>query len=385
MPGPLSGYKIIEMAGLGPCPFAAMMLADLGADVLRIDRPAAGVDPESARDDLMLRGRRRVCLDLKSRDGIGALLALVERADALIEGYRPGVMERLGIGPDVCQDRNPGLVYGRMTGFGQDGPMAKVAGHDINYIALSGSLAHIGRRDTGPVVPLNLLADFGGGGTFLALGVLAALLERVHSGQGQVIDTAMVDGTAVLMTMLWGYARMGKYEPDRLGENLLDGGRHYYRLYRCADGKYVSIGSIEPQFYAELLRLTGLDGEELPGQMDPAAWPELSERLEKVFAQRTRNEWCELMEYTDVCFAPVLTMAEAAEHPHNIARGTFIEVDGVVQPAPAPRFSRTGAALEVPPAAPGAHTGQALLDWGLDPGAVDRLLTSGAAQQNPAN
>jgi alpha-methylacyl-CoA racemase len=381
VPGPLSGYKVIELAGLGPCPFAAMLLTDLGAEVLRIDRPNSDVDPASAREDVMLRGRRSVALDLKSAEGVATFLSLVERADAVIEGFRPGVMERLGIGPDECLRRNPRLIFGRMTGFGQDGPYATAAGHDINYIALAGALAHIGTRDAGPVMPLNLLGDFGGGGMFLTLGVLAALLERAHSGRGQVVDTAMVDGTAVLMTMLWGYARIGKFDPDHLGENLLDGGTHYYRPYRCADGKYVSIGSIEPKFYAELLRLTGIDGESLPDQQDRSAWRDMSERLEKLFAQRTRREWCEIMEYTDVCFAPILTMAEAAEHPHNVQRRTFVESHGVTQPAPAPRFSRTAATLDRAPAIPGEHTRQALLDWGIDPGVVDDLIASAAASE----
>jgi alpha-methylacyl-CoA racemase len=291
-------------------------------------------------------------------------------------------MERLGIGPDVCLGRNPRLVFGRMTGFGQDGPYATAAGHDINYIALGGALAHIGTRHTGPVVPLNLVGDFGGGGMFLALGVLAALLEREKSGTGQIVDTAMVDGTAVLMTMLWGYARLGKFDPDHLGDNMLDGASHFYRPYRCSDGKYVSIGSIEPKFYAELLRLTGLRDEDgLPDQHDRADWPEMSERLEKIFAQRTRDEWCAIMEYTDVCFAPVLTMAEAAEHPHNVARGTFVQSHGVTQPAPAPRFSRTAAALDRPPAVPGEHTREALRDWGLDDRTVEGLIATGAAAE----
>jgi alpha-methylacyl-CoA racemase len=380
VPGPLHGYRVLELAGLGPCPFAAMVLADLGADVVRIDRIETSANPGEARDDLMLRGRRSVSLDLKRPEGVEAFLRLVEQADAVIEGFRPGVMERLGIGPDQCLARNPRLVFGRMTGWGQEGPYSPVSGHDINYIALAGALAHIGTRESGPVPPLNLLGDFGGGGLFLALGVMAAWLERAASGAGQVVDTAMVDGTAVLMTMLWGYARIGKFDDSRLGVNMLDGAAHYYRPYRCADGKYVSIGSIEPQFYAELLRLIGLDQEALPDQADKDAWPDLSTRLEKLFEQRTRAEWCEILEYTNVCFAPVLTMKEAAAHPHNVARSTFVEAGGVTQPAPAPRFSRTVAQLTRPPAIPGEHTREALADWGLDGDTIEQLVTSGVAR-----
>ncbi len=383
MAGPLQGLKIIEIAGIGPGPFAAMMLADMGADVLRVDRAAAvrGIATDPGLD-ILQRGRRNIALDLKHPDGVSALLDLVGEADALIEGFRPGVMERLGIGPEVCAERNPRLVFGRMTGWGQDGPYAQAAGHDINYISLAGSLAHMGRVDTGPVPPLNMVGDFGGGGMLLAFGVVCGILEAARSGTGQVIDAAMVDGSAVLMSMFWAFSAMGVHDPDSRGTNLLDTGAHFYDVYRCADDAYISIGSIEPQFYAELLRLLDLtDDPDFATQMDRVAWPALKERLGEIFASRTRVEWCELLEHTDVCFAPVLTMAEAAEHPHNQARGTFTEVAGLVQPAPAPRFSRTEPEVASPPAHPGQHTREALLDWGVPAERVESLLESGAARQ----
>jgi len=383
MAGPLQGLKIIEIAGIGPGPFAAMMLADMGADVLRVDRAAAvrGIATDPGLD-ILQRGRRNIALDLKHPDGVSALLDLVGEADALIEGFRPGVMERLGIGPEVCTERNPRLVFGRMTGWGQDGPYAQAAGHDINYISLAGSLAHMGRVDTGPVPPLNMVGDFGGGGMLLAFGVVCGILEAARSGTGQVIDAAMVDGSAVLMSMFWAFSAMGVHDPDSRGTNLLDTGAHFYDVYRCADDAYISIGSIEPQFYAELLRLLDLtDDPDFATQMDRSAWPALKERLGEIFASRTRAEWCELLEHTDVCFAPVLTMAEAAEHPHNRARGTFTEVAGLVQPAPAPRFSRTEPEVASPPAHPGQHTREALLDWGVPAERVESLLESGAARQ----
>jgi len=383
MAGPLQGLKIIEIAGIGPGPFAAMMLADMGADVLRVDRAAAvrGIATDPGLD-ILQRGRRNIALDLKHPDGVSALLDLVGEADALIEGFRPGVMERLGIGPEVCTERNPRLVFGRMTGWGQDGPYAQAAGHDINYISLAGSLAHMGRVDTGPVPPLNMVGDFGGGGMLLAFGVVCGILEAARSGTGQVIDAAMVDGSAVLMSMFWAFSAMGVHDPDSRGTNLLDTGAHFYDVYRCADDAYISIGSIEPQFYAELMRLLDLtDDPDFATQMDRSAWPALKERLGEIFASRTRAEWCELLEHTDVCFAPVLTMAEAAEHPHNRARGTFTEVAGLVQPAPAPRFSRTEPEVASPPAHPGQHTREALLDWGVPAERVVSLLESGAARQ----
>ena len=383
MPGPLAGHRIIEIAGIGPGPFAAMLLADLGAEVVRIERAGAvrGPVPDEPHGDVLLRGRRNVAIDLKHPDGVATLLDLVEHADALIEGFRPGVMERLGIGPDVCHTRNPRLVFGRMTGWGQTGPYSQAAGHDINYISLAGALAHFGRRDEGPTPPLNMVGDFGGGGMFLALGVVAALLEAKTSGRGQVVDTAMVDGSAILMTMFWAFKAMGAFDEDNRGTNLLDTGAHFYDVYRCSDGEYISIGSIEPQFYSELLRLTGLsDDEQFARQMDQSEWVPLKERLTEVFATKTRAEWCSIMEHTDVCFAPVLTMSEAAAHPHNVERETFIEVGGVTQPAPAPRFSRTANEVASSPAWPGQHTRDVLSEWGVDDERIAALLESGAVR-----
>jgi alpha-methylacyl-CoA racemase len=376
--GPLQGYRILEVAGIGPGPFAAMMLADMGADVLRLDRLGGGRGPAGVPANILDRGRRSVALDLKHPDGVELVLRLVECANALTEGFRPGVMERLGLGPDVCLARNPLLVYGRMTGFGQDGPYAGMAGHDINYIALGGVLAHIGRRGEAPVPPINLVGDFGGGGMLLAFGVVCALLEASRSGQGQVVDAAMVDGSAVLMAMMHGMRAMGFWSDER-GTNIIDTGAHFYDAYETSDGGYVSIGSIEPQFYAELLRLTGLEGEaDLPAQMDRSAWPAMKERLAAIFKTKTRDEWCRIMEGTDVCFAPVLSMAEAPEHPHNQHRGTFVDVNGIVQPAPAPRFSRTEALISRPPSPPGADTATALADWGLSEDEIAKLHSSGA-------
>jgi alpha-methylacyl-CoA racemase len=330
---------------------------------------------------VLLRGRRNIAIDLKHPDGAATLLGLVEHADALIEGFRPGVMERLGVGPDECLARNPRLVFGRMTGWGQDGPYSQAAGHDINYISLAGALAHFGRRGEAPVPPLNMVGDFGGGGMFLALGVVAALLEAQKSGAGQVVDTAMVDGTAVLMSMFWSFASIGMFNEDARGTNLLDTGAHFYDVYQCADGEYISVGSIEPQFYAELVRLTDLQGDEdFAAQMDSARWPALKQRLADVFATKSRDEWCAVMEHTDVCFAPVLTMTEAAQHPHNVERGTFIVRGGVTQPAPAPRFSRTAGEVTLLPAHPGQHTRSVLADWGVDDAAIESLIASGAVR-----
>ena len=377
MSGPLSGVRVIEVAGIGPGPFAAMMLADMGADVLRVDRAGAVRPGAGPSMELLNRGRRSIGLDLKHPEGVATLLRLVEGADVLLEGFRPGVMERLGVGPDVCLERNPRLVFGRMTGWGQEGPMAQAAGHDINYIALSGTLAHIGREGERPLPPLNLVGDFGGGGLILAFGVAAALVERATSGKGQVIDAAMTDGSAVLMTMMHGFSQIGMWSDER-GTNLLDTGAHFYDTFETSDGKHVSIGSIEPQFYAELLEKTGLAGEDLPRQMDREHWRPLKEKLAGVFKSKTRDEWCEIMEGSDVCFAPVLTMAEAAEHPHNVHRGTFVEVDGVKQPGPAPRFSRTPGAVRSGPCVPGQHTDEALGDWGLSAEEIQKLRESGA-------
>ncbi|MEK7423895.1 MAG: CaiB/BaiF CoA-transferase family protein [Actinomycetota bacterium] len=381
MPGPLAGYRILEIAGIGPGPFAAMMLADMGAEVLRVERVQAvrGPAPDTPHFDVMLRGRRNIAIDLKQPDGVATLLDLVDRADALVEGFRPGVMERLGVGPDVCLARNPKLVFGRMTGWGQTGPYAQASGHDINYISLAGALAHFGRCGEAPVPPLNMVGDFGGGGMFLAYGVVCALLEAQRSGQGQVVDTAMVDGAAVLMSMFWAFKAAGIHDESRRGTNLLDTGAPFYDVYRCADGEFISIGSIEPQFYAELLRLSGLQGDpEFSQQMDKNLWPHLKTRLRQLFETKTRAEWCAIMETTDVCFAPVLTMSEAARHPHNVERGTFIEVGGVPQPAPAPRFSRTVPEVGSAPAHPGQHSREVLVDWGLTTERIEALLDAKA-------
>ena len=378
MSGPLSGVKVIEIAGIGPGPFAAMMLADMGAEVVRVDRAqAVGSDFSKPNREILNRGRRSIGVDLKAADGVETVLALVEQADALIEGFRPGVAERLGIGPDPCLARNPQLVYGRMTGWGQEGPYAQAAGHDINYIALAGALGHFGRAGGKPTPPINLVGDFGGGGMLMAFGVACALVESGRSGKGQVIDAAMVDGAAVLMTMMWGFQALGIWGP--FGTNVLDTGAPFYDTYETADGKFISLGSLEPQFYAELVDRMGLGDEvELARQMDPSAWPDLRERLTARFASKTRDEWCEILEMTDVCFAPVLTMAEAAEHPHIRSRATVVEEFGLAQPAPAPRFSRTPGAIRRPPAWPGQHTDEVLTDWGFGADAIARLRESGA-------
>jgi alpha-methylacyl-CoA racemase len=377
--GVLSGYRIIELAGIGPGPMCAMLLSDMGADVARIDRLAdagLGINAET-KFNFLNRGRRSIALDLKQPEAIETLLKMVEKADALIEGFRPGVTERLGLGPDVCLKRNPRLVYGRMTGWGQEGPLAHAAGHDINYIALSGALGSIGRRGEAPVPPLNLVGDFGGGALYLALGVVAGLLEAQKSGKGQVVDAAMVDGAASLMTAIYGIRASGIWSEKR-GDNILDTGAHYYDVYETKDGQYVSIGSIEAKFYDELLRLSGLKNEELPRQNDRAKWPAMKERMRALFKTKTRDEWCKIMEGSDICFAPVLSMDEAPEHPHNRHRGTFVESGGVRQPGPAPRFSRTPSAIQRPPAQPGEHTEQALSDWGFSASDLARLRECGA-------
>ncbi|MDQ3544262.1 MAG: CoA transferase [Actinomycetota bacterium] len=381
MTGPLAGYRIIEIAGIGPGPFAAMMLADMGAEVIRVERAQStkGPSPDRPHVDVTLRGRRSIAIDLKHADGVATLLDLVERADALIEGFRPGVMERLGAGPDECRSRNPKLVYGRMTGWGQDGPYADAAGHDINYISLAGALAHFRRAGQPPTPPLNMVGDFGGGGMFLAFGVVCALLEAQRSGAGQVVDAAMVDGSAVLMTMFWMLKDVGLFDELAPGSNLLDSGAPFYDAYECSDGKFVSIGSIEPQFYAELIRLLELgDDAAFANQMDTSSWPDLKVRLGDRFKTRTRDEWCELMEMTDVCFAPVLTLTEAAEHPHNVERQTFVEANGKLQPAPAPRFSRTAPVIGSAPAFAGQHSREILDDWGISKDRAVELLESGA-------
>ncbi|MFZ9725907.1 MAG: CaiB/BaiF CoA transferase family protein [Ilumatobacteraceae bacterium] len=389
MAGPLGGVRVIEIAGIGPGPFAAMMLADMGAEVIRVDRTqAVRDDATGAHWDVMLRGRRNIALDLKHPEGVETLLTLVEGADAIIEGFRPGVMERLGVGPDACMSRNPTLVFGRMTGWGQAGPYANAAGHDINYIALAGALAHFGRAGEPPTPPLNMVGDFGGGGMLLAFGVVCALLEAQRSGKGQVVDAAMVDGSAVLMSMFWAFKNVGMFDEHARGTNLLDTGAHFYDVFECADGEWVSIGSIEPQFYALLLEKTGITADadssiaaEFATQMDRSKWPQLKERLAAVFRTKTREQWNDIMEGTDVCYAPVLRMSEAARHPHNVARETFIDVGGVTQPAPAPRYSRSTADVPAPPAHAGQHTSAVLADWGFGAERIDALIASGAARQ----
>ena len=363
--GPLSGKRIIEIAGIGPGPFCAMLLSDLGAEVIRVDRASTVADelPDFPSLDLLNRGRRSIGINLKDPEGVETVLKLIESSDALIEGFRPGVAERLGIGPEDCLTRNPKLIYGRMTGWGQYGSYSSMAGHDINYIALSGVLGMIGRKDEKPVPPVNLIGDFGGGGMILALGVCAALVEVASSGKGQVIDAAMTDGSALLATMVHSFKAMGIWG-DR-GTNLLDTGAPFYDVFECSDGKFISIGSIEPQFYSELLRITGLDQQENPKQMDRQSWDEMKSKIASAIKSKSREEWENLMEGTDVCFAPVLTIDEAYDHPHNLERNTFIEVAGVKQPAPAPRFSRTPASITSPPPHPGEHTEEILLDSGF--------------------
>ena len=363
--GPLSGKRIVEIAGIGPGPFCAMLLADLGAEIVRVDRASAVPDimPDSPNLDLLNRGRRSVGVNLKTPEGIETVLKLVQESDALIEGFRPGVAERLGIGPEECLARNPKLIYGRMTGWGQEGTYSSMAGHDINYIALSGVLGMIGREGGKPIPPVNLVGDFGGGGMLLALGICAALVETAKSEKGQIIDAAMTDGSALLSTMMHSFKAMGMWG-DR-GTNLLDTGAPFYDVFECADGEFISLGSIEPQFYSELLRITEIDQSENPKQMDRAGWAEMKSKIGDAIKGNTRSEWEELMEGTDVCFAPVLSMDEAYEHPHNKQRNTFIEIAGVMQPAPAPRFSRTPASVSSPPPHAGQHTEEVLAGLGL--------------------
>jgi alpha-methylacyl-CoA racemase len=358
--GPLAGYRIVELAGIGPAPMCAMLLADMGATVLRVDRQqASGLGISTAnRFSLLHRSRRSVAIDLKKPAGVELALALAGTADALIEGFRPGVMERLGLGPDACLERNPKLVYGRMTGWGQEGPLAQAAGHDLNYIALVGALHAVGREGQKPTPPLNLVADFGGGALYLAMGVLAALLEAQKSGKGQVVDAAMIDGAASLMTATYAMHAAGLFTTKR-GENILDSGAFFYETYECADGQYVSLAPIEDKFLDEMLRLVGVEPKDLPAKMDRNRWREGKALLAERFKTKTRDEWCRILEGSDACFAPVLSVAEAPAHPHNRARGTFVEVDGVVQPAPAPRFSRTPGAIR-------AASGDGLSDWGID-------------------
>jgi alpha-methylacyl-CoA racemase len=365
--------KIVEFAGIGPGPFCGMLLSDLGADVVRIDRKGSG---RSSPADVTSRGRRSVALDLKSPAAVEACLKLMESADAVFEGFRPGVMERLGLGPDVALKRNPKLVFGRMTGWGQFGPYAQAAGHDMNYIAITGALHAIGTKDK-PIPPLNLVGDFGGGALYLAFGLLAGVIHARASGQGQVIDCAMSDGAASLMSMFYGFKAAGAWKDERR-TNLLDGGAHFYDTYQCSDGKWVSIGSIEPQFYALLMEKTGITDPQFAKQMSREDWPELQTKLAAVIATKTQKDWCDLMEATDVCFAPVLDLDEAPRHAHNVARQTFVEIGGVVQPAPAPRFSATPGAIQGPPPAIGSSTEQALSDWGFAASEIEALKANGA-------
>jgi alpha-methylacyl-CoA racemase len=380
--GPLAGVRIVELAGIGPGPFCAMLLADMGAEVIRVDRAAnvgrdIGREGEDPRFALLQRGRRNIAVDLKNPAAVDAVLRLIDRADALIEGFRPGVMERLGLGPDLCLKHNPKLVYGRMTGWGQDGPIAHTAGHDINYIALSGVLYSIGEAGGPPVPPLNLVGDFGGGALYLAMGVLAGVISARTTGKGQVIDCSMVEGSASLMMMMYGALAAGAWKEER-ASNRTDGGAHYYHVYETKDGEHVAIGSIEPQFYALLLQHTGLAGETLPEQTDRAAWPDMQRRLERIFKEKTRAEWTAIMEQTDICFAPVLRMSEAFDHRHNVHRESFVEIAGIKQPAPAPRFLGTPTRVQRPPARIGEHTDAILKDWGFSADEVAALHNAGA-------
>jgi len=381
--GPLAGLKIIEVTGLGAAPYCGMMLADMGAEVIRVDRVSAPRDTANPRDPL-IRGRRSIALNLQSEAGVEALLKLVEQADALFEGFRPNVAERLGFGPKLCLERNPKLVFGRLTGWGQEGPLAHAAGHDINYIALSGALHSIGRYGQKPVAPLNLIGDFGGGGLLLAFGMVCALLEAGRSGKGQVVDAAMLDGAASLMSMFFGFAANGWFD-DATGSHLLGTAAPFYDTYETADGKYISIGSLETQFFEQLLELTGLDPRQFSGagfkgvgrSMDTSAWPELREALESVFREKTRDQWCSIMEGTDVCFAPVLGLSEVHLHPHNTVRETIIEIDGVRQPAPAPRFSRSRLSIPETGSRAGADSDLILSDWGFSVAEISALHENG--------
>jgi len=375
--GPLQGIRVVEFAGLAPGPYCAMLMADMGADVLRIERPGGTRPGADDRLSLLNRNRRTVVIDLKSPHGVAAVVRLVGKADALIEGFRPGVMERLGLGPDVCLKANRRLVYGRMTGWGQEGPLADAPGHDLNYIALSGALHSIGRKGEPPTIPLNLIGDFAGGGLLLAFGILCALIVAMRSGEGQVVDAAMVDGAASLMSYMHGLRAQGAWSDVR-GENPLDGASPWYQVYATSDGQYVSIANVEAKFHAELLRLTGLAGEDLPGQHDRKNWPRLRQRFAELFRGKTREEWCALLEGSETCFAPVLTIAEAVEHPHNRTRGTFVEVEGVMQPAPAPRFSHSQPDAVRLPDIPGRNTEELLAHWGFTAEEVAHLRRRGA-------
>jgi alpha-methylacyl-CoA racemase len=383
--GPLRGVKIIELAGIGPSPFACMMLADAGAQILRLEKVpdsapewAAGGVERTAYWDLLNRSRPSVGIDLKHPGAVELVLGLTEQSNGLIEGYRPGVAERLGLGPEACWQRNRALVYGRMTGWGQEGPMAQAAGHDIDYIGIAGALWSMGRSDSPPVPPLNLVGDFGGGGLLLAFGMLAALWEAAQSGEGQVVDTSMVDGAATLMTMMYSLHAFGIWNENR-GTNILDTGAPFYEVYETADGKFFAVGAIETKFYSELLHGLGLSGNsDLPDQMNRAEWPNMKKKFSAIFRSKTRDEWTNVFDGTDACAVPVLSPWEAHAHPQNVARSTFVEVDGIVQPAPSPRFSRTPSKVSRPPSPPGADTMTALIDWGVDEGVISGLVESGA-------
>ena len=373
--GPLTGIRVVEMAGIGPGPFTAMMLSDLGAEVIRIDRLSH--KGTGHRANVLNRGRKSIAVDLKNPRGVETTLRLIEQADVVLEGFRPGVMERLGLGPEKCLSVNPRLIFGRMTGWGQTGPLSQAAGHDINYISIAGALGAMGYADRPPAPPLNLVGDFGGGAMYLLTGILAALVERATSGQGQIIDAAMTDGTASLLSPFFGLMAMNMWTTDRFS-NRLDGGAFYYGSYECSDGKYISIGSLEPQFYALLLEKAEITDPEFQEQLDEAAWPAKREKLNQLFKTRTRQQWCDIMEGTDVCFAPVLDLKEAPTHPHNIDRKTFVELEGVVQPAPAPRFSRTQGEIQGPAAMAGEHTREVLSAWNFTDQEIGELQASGA-------
>lgn len=373
--GPLTGIRVVEMAGIGPGPFTAMMLSDLGAEVIRVDRLSH--KGTGHRANVLNRGRKSIAVDLKNPRGVETTLRLIEQADVVLEGFRPGVMERLGLGPEECLSVNPRLIFGRMTGWGQTGPLSQAAGHDINYISIAGALGAMGYADRPPAPPLNLVGDFGGGAMYLLTGILAALVERATSGQGQIIDAAMTDGTASLLSPFFGLMAMNMWTTDRFS-NRLDGGAFYYGSYECADGKYISIGSLEPQFYALLLEKAEITDPEFQEQLDEAAWPAKREKLNQLFKTRTRQQWCDIMEGTDVCFAPVLDLKEAPTHPHNIDRKTFVELEGVVQPAPAPRFSRTQGEIQGPAAMAGEHTREVLSAWNFTDQEIGELQASGA-------
>lgn len=380
--GPLAGITIIEIAGIGPGPFAAMSLADMGANVIRVERPGGGLfaAQQDSRLDVLNRNKRCIGVDLKTTEGVDTVLTLIEQADGLLEGNRPGVMERLGLGPDVCLQRNPKLVYGRMTGWGQEGPLANEVGHDLNYVALTGALHAMGRAGEKPAIPLNLVGDFGGGGLMLAYGMVCALLESKTSGKGQVVDAAMVDGASTLMASSYAANQVGFWSDER-GTNVLDSGAHFYEVYETADGKYITIASVEPKFYAALMEKLGAAGAGMESQWDMDNWPAFKAKLEVLFKQRTRDEWDAFFDGVDICYAPVLSMAEVRHHPHHQARGTFLDDGETWQPAPAPRFSRTPGEVTRAPAEIGAHSNEILTEFGFEQGEINALLQSGAVKQ----